>query len=130
MAYVPLAKKGNTKIYETSVDRVTYATQIAVWNTNIVNIYTNKATGKIERLILHTGGYFSSLTKNRMNQASTEYNLGYVVYQKKHKWYCDYNGKTYQFRGNTLTFINGVCQESKQAPVENKAESPFTKDWQ
>jgi hypothetical protein len=36
-------------------------------------------------------------TKRRMNQVSNQFDLGYTVYQKDHKWYCDYKNKVYKF---------------------------------
>ena len=46
------------------------------------------------KIILDTDGWYTVTTKKRMNQASDMFDLGYNVYQKDHKWYVDYNGKT------------------------------------
>ena len=35
-----------------------------------------------DKIILNSGGWYTQTTKNRMNQASSQYNLGYQVYQK------------------------------------------------
>ena len=38
-------------------------------------------------VILNTGGWYTDTTKRRMNQASRQYKLGYVVYQSDFTWY-------------------------------------------
>lgn len=55
-----------------------------------------------KRIVLDTGGWSTNTTKERMNEASSEYNLGYTVYQKKFKWYAQYRGKDIPFVGDTL----------------------------
>ena len=52
---------------------------------------------------LNTGGWYTSTTKTRMNQASIEFNLGYNVYQRDYNWFCDYNGEIYEFLTSKLT---------------------------
>jgi hypothetical protein len=54
-------------------------------------------------IILNTGGWSTLTTKTRMNQAANQFRLGYCVYQRNFNWFCEYNGKTYLFTGNTLT---------------------------
>jgi hypothetical protein len=53
-------------------------------------------------IILNTGGWFTTTTKRRMNQASNQFSLGYHIYQKKYGWYVKYKGKIYKFKGNKL----------------------------
>jgi len=50
-----------------------------------------------DRITLDTRGYFTNTTKNRMNQVSQVFELGYRVYQKKGEWYVDYKDETFQF---------------------------------
>ena len=38
-------------------------------------------------VILNTGGWYTTTTKRRMNQASIQYSLGYSVYQCDFVWY-------------------------------------------
>lgn len=54
-------------------------------------------------IVLNTGGYFTNTTKTRMNQASSQFKLGYHVYQKKFGWYVKHKGKIYRFKGNKVT---------------------------
>ena len=56
---------------------------------------------------LDTGGWMTVTTKARMNQASNQYDLGYVVYQEDFDWFVTYRGHTMQFcRRVTLDRIN------------------------
>jgi len=50
-----------------------------------------------EVIELDNGGYLTSTTKTRMNQASNQFDLGYQVYQKDYEWFVDYNGETIPF---------------------------------
>lgn len=67
-------------------------------------IYHNTAvvTFSNQHIILKTGGYLTSTTKTRMNQASRQFNLGYQVYQKDFEWFVKFGQFTYSFK-------NGVC---------------------
>lgn len=38
-------------------------------------------------IILDTGGWWTPLTKKKMNQTSRNFNLGFVVYQEGQRWY-------------------------------------------
>jgi hypothetical protein len=63
---------------------VTYhQTQVVKWNWN--------------KIILDSGGWETQTTKNRMNQASNQYGLGYQVFQHDFTWYVDYKGQTLEF---------------------------------
>jgi len=55
-----------------------------------------------KNIILNTGGWNTSTTKRRMNQASKHFSLGFNVYQKNFKWFCFYQQKTFSFNGNKL----------------------------
>lgn len=54
---------------------------------------------------LNTGGYFSHTTKDRMNQASNQFDLGYRVYQKAYRWYVETpKGETLEFTQDWVAF--------------------------
>ena len=55
-----------------------------------------------EELILNSGGWQTSTTKRRMNQASLQYNLGFSVYQADFCWYVSYNGNVIPFKDNMV----------------------------
>jgi len=44
------------------------------------------------RITLNSGGYRTQTTRNRMNQVSDEYALGFKVFQKNWEWYVEANG--------------------------------------
>ena len=46
-----------------------------------------------EKIILNSGGWRTSTTKARMNQASNQFDLGFMVYQKNHQWFVSQGGK-------------------------------------
>jgi len=71
---VPLKRKGNTQVYCGDNE-----TKIIYHNTPIV-IFNKMG------ITLNTGSFFSSTTKSRMNQASHEFNLGFVVFQQNFSW--------------------------------------------
>ena len=51
---------------------------------------------------LDSGGWLTATTKKHMNKASSEYNLGFHVYQDNFKWYLR------QPNGNESLFFDGV----------------------
>lgn len=56
------------------------ALSVVYHGTEVVKV----ASGKI---ILDSGGYRSATTKKRMNEAASEFNLPYNVYQHDFQWY-------------------------------------------
>jgi hypothetical protein len=66
---------------------------------NISIIYHSTVVVKINKdsIQLNSGGWQTNTTKTRMNQASSQFDLGFSVYQKQYKWYVDYKGKTLEF---------------------------------
>ena len=86
-----------TKDGQTSTVRYHYPDVVKVdWDTGIIT--------------LNTGGWETSTTKLRMNQASSEWGLGYHVYQHKHDWFVTHDGNTYNYtdksqdsRGEVIT---------------------------
>jgi hypothetical protein len=66
--------------------------------------YTDVVKFTPKTITLNTGGWETSTTKTRMNQASRQYGLGYTVYQKDYDWFVRYKGKTMKFKGNKISF--------------------------
>ena len=55
-------------------------------------------------IVLNSGGWLTTTTKTRMNQASSQFDLGFRVVQKDFDWFVEYNGETLDFYdGITLT---------------------------
>jgi hypothetical protein len=54
-----------------------------------------KATPKT--ITLDTGGWNTVTTRNRMTQASHQFDLGYYVYKKDGKLFAEYKGKKREF---------------------------------
>ena len=50
-----------------------------------------------KKITLNSGGWQTATTKNRMNQVSNEWGLGYWVSQLDYTWYVTYNEKTEEF---------------------------------
>lgn len=75
------------------------ATSVVCTNGRITVVYHNTRVvdATPEHIILDTGGWKTTTTKLRMNQASTQFNLGYTVYQQKGQWFVHYRGVTRPF---------------------------------
>ena len=56
------------------------STYVVYHNTDVVRFNESEIT-------LKTDGWYTQTTKNRMNQASNQYNLGFSVSQRNYKWY-------------------------------------------
>ena len=82
--------------HRTKISRHGENTYITYWSTDVV-AFDN------DWILLKTDGYFTNTTKLRMNQASTQFSLGYTVYQKQFEWYVTYQGETYKFCGNSMS---------------------------
>lgn len=76
-------------------------TTVRLYNTDIVTFDDTANT-----VTLNTGGFFTDMTRNRMNQTSNQFNLGFSVYAVAGQWFVNYNGKRIAkaFDGNTVTF--------------------------
>lgn len=48
-------------------------------------------------IILSTKGQYTPQIKNKMNQASKEFKLGYEITQRDGKWFCEYGGREYEW---------------------------------
>lgn len=56
------------------------STYVRYHNTDVVRFNDSEIT-------LKTNGWYTQTTKNRMNQAANQYNLGFSVSQRDWKWY-------------------------------------------
>lgn len=68
-------------------------TCIRYHRTNVVKFNNNE-------IILNSGGWWTSTTKTRMNQASNQFGLGFRVFQKNFAWFVDFQGQTIDFEDN------------------------------
>jgi hypothetical protein len=74
-------------------------TRVTLYKTQIVSFSD-------EVIILNHGGWQTSTTKNRMNQVSFVYGLGYSVFQKKGgEWFVKYKGKVIKWDNNLALVI-------------------------
>jgi len=71
-------------------------TRVTYHNTDVV-VFTD------DEIILNTGGWFTATTKVRMNQASSQFNLGFYVFQKDNRWFVTFKGQTFPFIRGSLT---------------------------
>lgn len=93
---VTLAKKTATKVIKRELNGREY-TAIKYHDTEVV-VFSAGA------ILLDSGGWRTNTTKNRMNQASNDYSLGFNVYQQKREWFVDFGGETFKFSdGMVLT---------------------------
>lgn len=65
-----------------------HSTAIVTWDENSI--------------VLNTGGWRTATTKNKMNQASNQYGIGFSVYQKNGNWFVDYKGQTIPYDNDDL----------------------------
>ena len=75
----------------------TYCVTKICYQNTIVCEFDNK------KINLDTGGWFTSTTKRRMNQASEQFNLGFKVFQKDYSWLCQIENKIFAFSKGKLT---------------------------
>jgi hypothetical protein len=52
---------------------------------------------------LRTGGWTTNTTKNRMNQTSNQFNLGFRVFQRNGSFHVQYKGSVFAFNGDNVT---------------------------
>ena len=79
----------------TAVIQENFGTKVKYHNTVVVEF-------DIDQIILNSGGWKTLTTKNRMNQTSNEYNLGFQVFQKDFDWYVDFDGKIIPFKDGMI----------------------------
>ena len=79
-----IGKTATTVATENGVTRVTYHKTVVV---------------KFDpgHIVLDSGGWLTMTTKNRMNQASNQFDLGYAVFQEKGRWYVQHGDYTHEF---------------------------------
>jgi len=75
--------------------------------TNIIYHSTSVVAFNDNEIILDTGGWYTKTTKERMNEASRTFNLGFSVYQKNYQWFIDYQGQTIPFDNSVKTLTRG-----------------------
>jgi len=86
----------------TSVKRDADGTlRVTYHHTHVVTVDSNG------RITLDHGGWMSATTKTRMNQASNQLSLGYVVYQKKRKWFVAIDGSELPFDHTPMVVREG-----------------------
>jgi len=67
-------------------------------------------------VILDNGGWFTKTTKDRMNQASNQYGLGYSVFQKDNRWYVKFDsGKVLPYQNGMKFKALGIAKDYKKA---------------
>ena len=86
----PLKSKVATKVYHEGA-----GVRVRYHETDVV-------TTTPKSILLNTGGWFTSTTKKRMNEASVAFGLGFTVYQEKKAWHVNFNGQVLDFRGDVL----------------------------
>ena len=93
MAQSQIIGKHKTKVYEEGgYTRVKYHfTDVVTFNDSVIN--------------LDTGGWESLTTKQRMNQASNQFGLGFNVYQHNFKWFVKFKGETIEFKNGMATLV-------------------------
>ena len=85
------SKRVNTVgTHKTSIVTLEGMTNVVYHNTAVVQFNNDK-------IVLNSGGWDTRTTKTRMNQASSQYGLGFEVYQVNFSWYVDYDGDTIPF---------------------------------
>ena len=77
--------------HATSITKHGENTAVRYWSTDVV-------TFDDDWILLDNGGWRTSTTKTRMNQASRQFNLGYRVFQQDYRWYIvTPDGETHKF---------------------------------
>lgn len=82
-----------------------YKTRVLVdgaGRTQVIFHQTPVVTFNADRIQLNTGGWWTSSTKSRMNQASQEFGLGFRVFQKQGNWFADFEGAVLPFDSDRL----------------------------
>ena len=53
-----------------------------------------------QEIILNNGGWYTKTTKDRINQTSNQFGLGYRVFQKNFDWFVEHQGKIIPYNNN------------------------------
>jgi len=95
----------------TRMDKVgRFATTISEYDNEWVVTYhsTNVIRVTNEQITLNSGGWRTNTTKNRMNQTSNQFGLGYRVFQKNFEWFVEFKGRIVPFRdGMVIHRVSG-----------------------
>ena len=96
-----MSKIGTTA---TNVTKDGDTTKVTYHNTAVVTFTDDKVT-------LNTGGWFTKTTKDRMNQVSNVFDLGFTVYQEKKEWFVwlRESDQRIQFDGDKVTFARSAA---------------------
>ena len=94
MGQMQKISKNNTK-----VRRDHEGIRVYLHGTRVVKVTPTEIT-------LNSGGWQPATTKARMNQTSNEFDLGFGVFQKNHKWFVRWDGKDIPFEDNMVIFRN------------------------
>lgn len=97
MARLDRIAKGNTTVSHDANGRLQ---NVRYYATDIVSL-------KGRKIVLNSGGWHTVTTKERMNQAANVYNLGYYVFQRKYKWFVEFQGKIQEFFDGISLKYNG-----------------------
>lgn len=85
--------------YKTTVDiSKSGKAKVRYYDTDVVT-FTDK------EIVLDTGGWWTRSTKLRMNQASLQFNLDYLVCMKGSDWHVVYKGKACEYTNNRMRII-------------------------
>jgi len=105
--------------HATKVTKDGKTSTVRYWSTDVVTVDWH--TGSIT---LNTGGWDTATTKLRMNQASSEWGLGYRVYQHKGDWFVSADGVEYNYtleahdsRGQVFVFATRESQNLDEKMV-------------
>ena len=86
-----MARQDTVAKHATSIRKFGENTAVRYWSTDVV-------TFDDDWILLDNGGWRTSTTKTRMNQASRQFNLGYRVFQQDYRWYIvTPDGETHKF---------------------------------
>ena len=88
-------KSSSLRPYHTAVRGTGRATTVRLYATDIVKFSPKSIT-------LDTGGYQTPTTIRRMNEAASQYNLGYSVFQRGGKLFAAKGGKLKAFKGSKV----------------------------
>lgn len=102
MSQLRKISKNNTRIIREGLE-----TRVRLHSTDVVTFCP-------ERIILNTGGWETATTKNRMNQASNQFQLGYHVFSRKGQMYLRMKDSTnaIPFSGNRLEIVRNHAESN------------------
>lgn len=98
-----MAQQSKVGTVHTTINREDGILRITYHGTDVVTVHPNG------RIVLNHGGWRTSTTKTRMNQASNQFGLGFQVWQRDFEWFVDVDGHTieYPVHPYALTIRNG-----------------------